>query len=127
MITLFITLMFFHWLFDFMLQPREFADNKWNNIWFLLGHVGIYGIGMFFVVTCPALGLVRSMGVLYFVGLNILAHAFVDFFTSKINHMYYESKQYYKFFGMIGFDQFVHVAILLYTAQLYLHFPEVIQ
>ena len=117
-----ILLLFFHWFFDFILQPRSWADEKWCNMLALIGHTSVYGLGLFCFAACPWLGLPRDLGAIFmFTGLNWFLHGFTDFFTSKVNHMYYESKKYYQFFGMIGFDQFIHVATLLITLQYFFH------
>ena len=112
-----------HWIFDYVFQRRNIADTKWNSIESLSIHVFTYSIGLALFSICAAyLHADFSWNNFFlFVLMNALFHWVTDFFTSKVTHMYYENKNYYGFFCVLGFDQLLHITALLSTAQWYLN------
>ena len=50
-----------------------------------------------------------------YVGLNMIAHGIVDFFTSRLYHYFYDRKNMKMYFMTLGFDQLTHASFLLIT------------
>ena len=105
-----------HWIADFCLQTSWQANNKYKDIKALSGHCVIYTIfitSMFIVMSGVwYIGLIVGL-------LNGVLHMLIDSITSKITHKLYELNHYHNFFCVIGFDQFLHLSILI-TSLLYL-------
>ena len=95
-----------HWVADYIFQPREIADTKWNDIGSLTIHVFMYSFTMllFPIICAPSF----SAGFLFILWLAI-SHFVIDFFTSKATHLYYEQKDYSMFFIVLGADQLLHI------------------
>lgn len=89
-----------HWVGDFLLQSRYMADNKYNHTGVLAQHCGLYMIP--FVIFGWKFMLLA--GILHFP---------VDYLTSRANHWLYKWKYTKTFFTSIGFDQMIHMIILL--------------
>lgn len=108
-----IFILFAHWVSDFLLQSDEVATTKSSSLAALMYHVFVYAISM--VVLLSIFLLMPPEKVVFFCYLNGIIHFFVDFVTSKINSSLWEAEKRHWFFSMIGFDQFIHVTILLLT------------
>lgn len=103
--------LFMHWLGDFVLQREKWAVNKykdWNMLWL---HICTYYIVMF----CAMWPIIGKYDAVTFATINALAHFVTDAITSRISHYAYERKQMKLFWSTIGFDQFLHVAVLCAT------------
>jgi len=101
-LTILFTIVWLHFIADFVLQPSKIALNKWNSLRWLGLHCTIY--------TIPFL---------YF-GLRFAlitggAHFIVDFISSKITHKLWEEKKVHLFFVTIGWDQAIHFSCLILT------------
>lgn len=101
---IYIYLLFIHWLADFVLQNDWMAQNKNKNLFALSTHVLIY----YFILL---IGTFNSLWAFFNCGLHFL----IDFVTSKINAKLWQNKKIHWFFVSVGFDQFLHTAILLLT------------
>jgi hypothetical protein len=102
-----ITILFAHWVADFLFQTETMALNKSKSIKWLTVHVLTYTI----VVFGFSLLLLDGQTALLFAGINGALHWITDFFTSKLTTAYYNSRRV--FFLIIGLDQFMHTAILI--------------
>lgn len=95
-----------HCIGDFFLQTREMADNKSTSYKWLTIHVLVYSIpfiavGLFFFPI---------KYVLAFVIFNGFMHWCTDSITSKWTKYFYQKKNTWAFFAVIGFDQVLHLA-----------------
>ena len=100
-------LLFVHWIADFVCQTRYMAENKGKDIFVLTYHICAYTA----VLAVFTIMLVSPTYVLW----NGAAHFVVDYFTSKATSYLWEQKKVHAFFVVIGFDQFLHVALLYLT------------
>lgn len=104
-----VSVFFFHFIGDYVLQSRWMGENKSKEMWPLVAHISVYtlvlGIGMSIIF-----GL--SFGVMYAL-INGVLHMAVDFVTSRIARKAYEDGNMGKFWRTIGMDQFLHNACLL--------------
>lgn len=115
--TFIVIVLFFHWVFDFVLQTEWMASNKSHSVRALSAHAIVYTVGMllagFFIAgpttTAVLFGLVN--GVLHFC---------VDFCTSKLTAALWKKKDVHNFFVVIGADQLTHNITLLATLSLFI-------
>ena len=121
-----IYIMFGHWVGDFVLQHRWMGENKSHNLWALLAHAAVYGFTLFvwvFMWRANELShvlfahvVVHSMKeAAIFAFVNAFLHASIDAVTSRITHKLWNVKNVWGFFTVIGLDQFIHFACLVWT------------
>lgn len=103
-----IYILFCHWVADFVCQTDWMAQNKSKSNEALLLHIGTYTAVMFLLTVNP-----------YWAFFNGLIHMVVDYFTSRITSKLWADKKVHWFFVVIGFDQFIHTAVLIYTWSLF--------
>lgn len=106
---------FAHWVSDFVLQSDEDAKKKSSNFLNLVHHTGIYSVAMIFFSVLLYRNNVSLVSYILFFIIMLLSHTFIDFFTSKLNKRLYNKNKTHLFFTSIGFDQFLHYIILLYS------------
>lgn len=108
---------FAHWVGDFVCQTREMAERKSNSLYWLSIHVVIYSIVIqtFSLFVSP-----NITSWILFSLTNFGLHFLVDFFTSKATTYFWQKDNKKAFFTTIGFDQFLHAACLLWTANQFL-------
>lgn len=120
LIAFMIVVLFQHWLFDFFCQPHWMSLRKskeWNVLFF---HAAVITAGC--IVTGPILFETHSFArgfshVLEWGFLNGAAHFGIDAVTSRITSRLYAAGRVHGFFVVIGFDQFLHTALLLASWQ----------
>jgi len=122
---IFITyLAFLHWLADFVFQSDAMAKNKSTSWKWLAAHVITYSCVMFVGLCLPAViytwGRIDSFLFLQFVFIaycvvNGLLHAAIDAVTSRITSKLWKDGKVHAFFVVIGIDQFLHLACLIWT------------
>lgn len=94
--------LFVHWIADFVLQTSKQATNKSSSNYWLGMHILTY-------TACMCVFGFK------FALINGGIHFFVDYVTSRLGKYFREKNQTHNFFAVIGFDQFVHTAVLIYT------------
>jgi hypothetical protein len=108
-----IWILFVHWIADFICQDDKTAINKSRGIFYLLKHSLIYfGVLMVGYVAFLWVSPETSDSLLFL--LNFPAHMAIDGVTSRVNARLYGSHRHW-FFVVIGFDQFLHYAVLFLT------------
>ncbi len=105
-----------HFIGDFLCQSRVMALNKTKSLYYLSMHglfVGIPIFLVFFMFKPTLLALILT-------AIYVIVHCMQDFFIWTIairlfgkSEKYWESKRFY---DIIGFDQFLHVALLVFLA-----------
>lgn len=108
-----ITIFLGHFVFDFLLQTHWQASNKSKNNLALTSHVLTYSIGLS-LIGIANYQYFNSNTFAIFVISNTVLHWITDYFTSRQSAKLF-GKDWHNFFGIIGFDQFVHYATLTGT------------
>ena len=103
-----IIILYAHFLADFVFQTRYMAENKSKSIKVLSLHILEY-----FSIMLIALYFFDVS--ILFIAWNSIAHFVVDYFTSKLTSKLWAEKRVHDFFVVIGFDQFLHVALLTWS------------
>lgn len=93
-----------HWFADFVLQSDMMAKNKSKSFKWLAFHVAVYTLCMIVFGWKFAL-------------LNGLAHFLIDAVTSRVSGYMWRTGKVHNFFVVIGFDQLLHVLLLIYSAK----------
>ena len=110
--------LFAHFVADFIFQTDWMAINKSSNMMALNIHVTVYAV-ILLAFTYP---LFYAIGLKYaltascrYVIMNATAHIITDYFTSRLTSRLWAQDKRHWFFVVIGFDQFLHAAVLLLT------------
>ena len=101
-----------HFIADFLLQSEKMALNKSKSFKWLNIHAAVYGL-VITVIGMLTIGIERG---LIFGVVNWVAHGFVDFWTSKGTSILWQKKAVHWFFCLIGFDQALHLTVLVASA-----------
>ena len=115
---IYLSIIFIHWLADFVFQTDEMARGKSKNFSDLVYHTTVYSL--VWLITIPIITYfdnIEQYTVKYilFVAITFLIHTFTDYFTSRINAKLWEQKKVHNFFVSVGFDQFLHYLQLFLT------------
>lgn len=106
--------LFCHFVADFICQSRKMGENKSKDFDILTQHVVIYTLVLFMMLAIP-LGIDLAARV---AGINGGAHLVIDFITSKITSYFHKENKMHLFFSTIGFDQYLHTCIFIYSLHL---------
>ncbi len=102
-----ISLLFGHWIGDFLLQWDSLAKQKRTSVYWLGLHVLIYSV----VILGFALYLMPFKVALLFGSANAVLHFFTDLVTRRFAARFSATPR--KLFMIIGFDQLIHTATLI--------------
>lgn len=94
-----------HWIADFILQSDQMAKGKSTSNHWLTIHVVTYS------------GIIGIFGIKYAL-VNGASHWLIDWCTSRFNSYMWRQGKVHEFFIGVGFDQLLHVAILIATIPL---------
>lgn len=116
---IFITIIFIHWIADFVMQTDWQAKNKSKQWDALLSHTLTYSCAwMMGSMILWNGGLTTSQYVLnsvLFAAITFVAHTITDYFTSRLNSRLWQEQKVHLFFVSVGFDQIMHYVQLLLT------------
>lgn len=112
-----LSIIFIHWVADFVLQTDWQAKNKSKNNKALLSHTWTYSlvwyvIGAFYAMLTPDY---VQWTLTLFVLITFVAHTLTDYFTSRLNSKLWAKGDVHNFFVSVGFDQVLHYAQLFGT------------
>lgn len=108
-----ISLIFVHFLADFVLQTDFQAKNKSKSFKALILHTLTYSVFTAFLWGI-LFGLTTIVGAKVFL-ITLLFHTVTDFFTSKLNKSLIDKGDIHTFFVSVGFDQVLHYVQLILT------------
>lgn len=127
-----LSIIFIHWVADFIFQAEEWANNKSKGLEPLFKHTITYSLVWYFVMFVIAvwgnhfggpsiaeLGWSGSM--VFFPIITFVFHTITDYFTSKIVSKRFANQYYgspipnFGAFTIIGFDQVLHYVQLFLT------------
>jgi len=121
-----------HFVADFIFQPHFIAVSKSYNIKHLIYHIIIYALAFFiifglswyfmfyiigFTITAEV-WLQMAFGITI---VNSVLHYIIDYFTSNISGYFWKKQDYHNFFVIIGFDQLLHISLLIISYAEMLH------
>lgn len=108
-----------HWFFDFVLQPNWMGQRKSKEWWVLTQHsvrILLGGLVAGIVIKVATDGLdFNSRGLVAWAGINAVAHFAIDAVTSRMTTRFFLADRRHAFFVTIGFDQFLHLALAIWT------------
>lgn len=127
-----ILLLVAHFVADFIFQPHYIAISKSYDIKNLIYHIIIYALAFFIIfglswyfmfyiigITITAeIWLQMTFGITI---VNSILHYIIDYFTSNVSGYFWKKKDYHNFFVIIGFDQLLHVSLLIISYAEILH------
>lgn len=117
-----ITLLYAHFMADFVFQTHKMATQKSDDVRVLTTHILMYAMIFFFAFTLVGYvfaeyyniefskWLSMSFGITI---INSIFHFMIDYFTSKATKYFWKKEDYHNFFVVIGFDQLLHVSLLI--------------
>lgn len=110
-----LTVLVVHWIFDFFLQTDEMAKGKSSSNMWLGIHAGVYSLGLL-LITILNFNLFASPGLVFsFWILNVIAHFFTDYVTSRASSLLWKDSKIHDFFVVIGCDQLLHYITIFGT------------
>ncbi len=122
-----IAIIFFHWIFDCILQTDDQANNKSKSFVHLISNTITYS-ACWVMPICLFFGIVNNnhyVSSLQYVTASFLfgiitlcLHTLTDYYTSKLNTRLLEAKKHHDFFVSVFFDQWLHYLQLFLTFQL---------
>jgi hypothetical protein len=108
-----LSILFIHWVADFLLQTKQMATMKSKDTIWLLIHVAVYSFTWFFIGAFFD----PLKSALFFV-ITFMCHFITHYFTSRWTSKLYRDSKFYgfpSFFSVIGLDQWIHYAQLFLT------------
>ena len=121
-LTIIFSVIFIHWIADFVLQSDKQAKGKSKNWSDLLAHTFTYST-MWIFASCLMLGYVNKgqttqwyvIHALLFGLITFVCHTITDYFTSRLNSKLWAKGDVHNFFVSVGFDQVLHYIQLFLT------------
>ena len=121
-LTIIFSIIFIHWIADFVLQSDKQAKGKSKNWSDLLAHTFTYST-MWVFASCLMLGYVNKgqttswyvIHALLFGLITFVCHTITDYFTSRLNSKLWAKGDVHNFFVSVGFDQVLHYIQLFLT------------
>lgn len=127
-----LSIIFIHWIADFILQEEEWATNKSKSFKALVKHTLLYSAVWFWIFTVFAIWgtqfggpSLKDLGwtpwMSLFPVITFVFHTLTDYFTSKIVSRKFANQEYgspipnFGAFTVIGFDQVLHYVQLFLT------------
>lgn len=106
-----------HTFADFWVQTDNQAINKSSSNAALLVHVTTYTN---ILIVCFVVLTWNPVAAVLLASVNGLMHLATDYVTSRVGKYYYAKEMRRRFFQVLGVDQFIHIAGLLFTYNFYL-------
>lgn len=110
-----LSILFIHWVADFVFQTSWQAENKSKQWSALLAHTGLYSLAWFPPIYIYGVFMDWGISILLFIPITFVCHTATDYYTSRVNLMLWEKKEVHTFFASVGFDQMLHYIQLFVT------------
>ena len=127
-----LSIIFIHWVADFIFQAEEWATNKSKSFKALVKHTAMYSLVWLYVIVGFAIcgnhfngPSIEELGwtpwMITFPLITFVFHTLTDYFTSKIVSRKFANQEYgspipnFGAFTVIGFDQVLHYVQLFLT------------
>lgn len=117
-----------HWLSDFVLQQNKRKEKgkqiiKNKNVKKLIPHSIQYSLIITFLLyILQIFNIIISiyfLSILIFFSITLITHFLTDFIITKINETHLRKNKRHKYMVTIGFDQYIHYALLFWTIKLF--------
>ena len=116
------SIIFIHWVADFVFQTHWQATNKSKDDMALLSHTATYSVTWFipifvlFLYFCKINDVYFKINVsFFFCIITLVIHTITDYFTSRLNSKLWVKGDVHNFFVSVGFDQCLHYVQLFLT------------
>jgi len=116
MTKIFLTIVITHFIADFILQDKKWAENKSRDIIALTTHAMVYSLAWI-----PSAVLLLGYTGIWFILITFIFHWFTDLITSKVTSRMFANRKYgtripnVGVFSVIGLDQLIHYLQLYFT------------
>ena len=122
MLYIILGLLILHWIADFICQPRWMANEKSKRWDILTIHCFTYAIiiqvSILIILILSNISSTKFESPLAIMGITLfITHFIIDFVTSKMTAYYYQIGKTKAFWNTIGFDQILHIWILITVFQ----------
>lgn len=117
-ISMVILLLFAHFVADFIAQDDYTAINKSKRYFVCALHCFEYTFYIVLFSTFLWIAKVINLSdfnIFFIISIIFVSHFIIDSITSRINSYLWKNEKRHWFFVCIGFDQFLHVSILMLT------------
>ena len=106
-----LSIIFLHFMADFVFQSDAMAKGKSSSNYWLLYHISVYSVIM------ASFGLVFFNNKYFFLWVlsTFVLHFATDYWTSRLTTYLWKKGQVHNFFVVIGFDQCIHYCCLFGT------------
>ena len=121
--TIIIVALFIHFLADFVFQTSWMSQNKSKSFKALSAHIieYMYVSILLFVLYFAIFTNIRPTTEFFvFILINSLTHFGIDTVTSRLTSYFWKKQEVHNFFVVVGFDQLLHTAILIWSVQKFL-------
>ncbi len=112
-----LSIIWIHWIADFLCQTDWQAKNKSTNNDALSAHVFTYSV-IWYLPTLVLACCTWNPYLLLFPIITFICHWITDYFTSRLNTKLWKEGKVHWFFVSIGFDQVLHYIQLFLTYKL---------
>jgi len=109
------SIIFIHWVADFVLQTHWQATNKSKDNKALTMHVLSYSTVWFLTANVYSIITGNYLVLALFAPIKFVSHWITDYFTSRLNSRLWAKGDVHNFFVSVGFDQVLHYLQLFIT------------
>lgn len=109
------SIIFTHWVADFVLQTNKQAKEKSKSNKQLTLHVLSYSIVWLLIANVYSIITNNYLVVSLFPIITFICHWITDYFTSRLNTKLWNKGDVHNFFVSVGFDQVLHYIQLFLT------------
>jgi len=109
------SIIFIHWVADFVLQTHWQATNKSKDNKALTMHVLSYSTIWFLIANVYSIITGNYLVLALFPPITFVSHWITDYFTSRLNSILWAKGDVHNFFVSVGFDQVLHYLQLFLT------------